>query len=159
VTLKGENEEENLDKLNNFKNQHTRSEILHMNYCYREKCEFITFSDRESAEAAVKFFGSETCKYADKKQNSDCALFISFDTRNINYSNNGKDDINDVDNIFNDNNYLYEELHWIFSYGEKVTCKVELSRKEDGEYDGKAIIEYSPDENGERVCFNFIYDY
>jgi hypothetical protein len=130
-------------KLNELQENEKCINIRALNIDYSNGNAYITFSNRESAEAAVNFFGSEICKYADKKLIPDCALYVSFDMKLINNNKNvGNDDI-------------YDELYWLFSFGEKVSCKIEMAQNDRGDYEGRAIIEYGSNPDGKRVFFFF----
>jgi hypothetical protein len=120
---------------------------LDLDYIADREIAFITFSTRAEAEAAVKRFTSSECQYVDRVKINDCALYVSFDPKAVSREDEEKEN----------ENFFLEELNWLFSFGEKVQCKVEIYRKNGGTYDGKAIVNYSPNSNGQRVCKVFLF--
>jgi hypothetical protein len=43
------------------------------------------------------------------------------------------------------------ELEWVFSFGDKIPCKVELHRDDPFHFGSNAIVSYPANSNGQRV--------
>jgi RNA recognition motif-containing protein len=141
LTVKSYSEiESKLNLLQSAKSE-IKFRVLNIDYVQDRDIVFLTFSTRQEAEAAVSYFGSNNCKYVDRQEIPDCALYVTFDPTSI------------PRKLITNNNidFIYEELYNLFSFGDKVPCKVEVYRIDGGEYEGKANIDYNASSDGQRV--------
>jgi hypothetical protein len=123
VKISGKSYQEIVKNLNQLQvsEPSVKFKVLDFDYVADRETAFITFSTRQEAEIAVKRFTSSECQYVDRAKINDCALYISFDPKTV-----PKDEEKENENFF------LEELNWLFSFGEKVQCKVEIYRKNGG---------------------------